>query len=157
MPHVSSDDQKEQDQEVVEFLNELRVILPGVQVLFAFLLTVPFSQRFNQLGSSDRAVYFGALLLAAASSAMLIAPSVHARILGSRGDKAWLIRVSNPLAIAGGVFLAAGIGCAIYLVADVLYHSRVAGVTTAALVLVILLSWYAIPIVGRLRGTAERS
>ena len=159
MPQASSDDHDEQvqAQQVLELLNELRVIIPGVQVLFAFLLTVPFSQRFSQLGSTDRGVYFGALLLAAGSSAMLIAPSLHARILGSRGDKAWLIRVSNPLAIAGGTLLAAGIACAVYLVADVLYHSRVAGVTTATVVVVILLTWYAIPIVGRLRGRAERS
>jgi Family of unknown function (DUF6328) len=157
MPRASSDDQDEQEQQVLELLNELRVILPGVQVLFAFLLTVPFSQRFSQLGSTDRAVYFGALLLAAGSSAMLIAPSLHARILGRGGDKAWLIRVSTPLTIAGGTFLAAGIACAVYLVADVLYHSRVAGVTTSVVVVVILLTWYGIPIVGRMRGSAERS
>jgi hypothetical protein len=145
----------DEEQEVIEFLNELRVVLPGVQVLFAFLLTVPFSQRFNQLGGADRAVYFAALLLAAGSSAMLIAPSIHARLTWRHQNKDWLLAVSNPLAVTGGVLLAAGIACALYLVADVLYRSRTAGITTAVLVLVILVVWYGIPIFGRLTGRAQ--
>ncbi|MDQ6617134.1 MAG: DUF6328 family protein [Actinomycetota bacterium] len=144
------------EQEVLEFLNELRVVLPGVQVLFAFLLTVPFSPRFNQLGRTDRAVYFAALLLAAGSSAMLIAPSIHARLTWRRRNNAWLLAVSNPLAVAGGFMLAAGIACAVYLVADVLYHSPVAGATSAGVVLVILVTWYGIPLFGRLTGRSSR-
>ncbi len=135
------------EQEVVELLNELRVVLPAVQVLFAFLLTVPFSARFTQLGGTDRAIDFAALLLTAGSSALLIAPSVHARVTWHRRGKQWLLAVSNPLAIAGGGLLSAGIACAVYLIADVLYHSRIAGITTAGVVLVILVTWYGIPIV----------
>jgi hypothetical protein len=152
MPKGNEDDT---EQEVIEFLNELRVVLPGVQVLFAFLLTVPFSQRFNQLGATDRAVYFAALLLAAGSSAMLIAPSIHARLTWRHQDKAWLLAVSNPLAVTGGMLLAAGIACALYLVADVLYQSQTAGITTVLVVAVIFVVWYGIPIVGRLTGRAE--
>jgi hypothetical protein len=154
MPQAKEDDQHE-EQEVIEFLNELRVVLPGVQVLFAFLLTVPFSQRFNQLHPGDRAVYFAALLLAAASSITLIAPSIHARLTWRHQNKAWLLSVSNPLAIAGGTFLAAGIACALYLVADVLYRSRTAAITSVVVVALILVTWYGIPLVGRLTGRAE--
>ena len=68
------------DRELIELLNELRVALPGVQVLFAFLLTVPFSQRFTTLGSSERREYFLAILLTALSSAFLIAPSAQHRM-----------------------------------------------------------------------------
>jgi hypothetical protein len=140
------------DQKVLELLNELRVILPGVQVLFAFLLTVPFSQRFGQLDRTDRAVYFAALLLAAGSSAMLIAPSIHTRLGRRQTDKAWILAVSNPLAVAGGTMLAAGISCAVYLVSDLLYRSTVAAITTALVTLVILLSWYGIPFYCRRRA-----
>src|SRR4051812_38856828 len=94
-------------QEVVVLLNELRVLLPGVQVLFAFLLTVPFSQRFGQLSRVDRAVYFAALLLAAGSSVLLIAPSIHARLSWRDQDSEWLLRLSNPLAVAGSALLGA--------------------------------------------------
>jgi hypothetical protein len=145
-------EERSDDQKVVELLNELRVILPGVQVLFAFLLTVPFSQRFDQLDRTDRAVYFAALLLAAGSSAMLIAPSVHARLARREEDKAWILAMSNPLAVAGGTMLAAGISCAVYLVSDMLYRSGVAAVATAGVTLVILATWYGVPFVCRRRA-----
>jgi hypothetical protein len=145
------------DQELVELLNELRVVLPGVQVLFAFLLTVPFSQRFTQLTSRDKAVYFAALLFAAAASAMLIAPSVHARLTWHHHDKGWLLRVSNPLMIAGSCFLLGGIACAIYLVADLLYQSSAAAIATAIVVLVLLTTWYGIPLVHRRASRRERA
>jgi hypothetical protein len=137
------------DQEVVELLNELRVALPGVQVLFAFLLTVPFSQRFTQLTSQDRAVYFAALLCAAAASALLIAPSVHARLSRGRDDTDWLLQISKPLMLAGSFFLMCGIGCAIYLVADVLYQSVAAGIVAGATVAIIVTTWFGIPLIHR--------
>jgi hypothetical protein len=138
------------DRELIELLNELRVALPGVQVLFAFLLTVPFSQRFSQLTSKDRAVYFAALGCAAAASALLIAPSIHARVIQRPEDREWLLRVSSPLMLAGSCFLMGGIACAIYLVADVLYRSAVAGIAAAVTVVVILWTWFGIPYFHRL-------
>ncbi|MDQ1499037.1 MAG: hypothetical protein QOI86_2377 [Actinomycetota bacterium] len=146
MPQADDD-----EQEVIEFLNELRVVLPGVQVLFAFLLTVPFSARFGQLRPIDRDVYFAALLLAAGSSAMLMAPSVHARLNWRHQDKRRLIALSNPLAITGSGLLAAGIACSIYLIADVLYRSTAAAVTGALVTAVILGTWFAIPLCDRRR------
>jgi hypothetical protein len=148
-------DGKEVNEEVIELLNELRVVLPGVQVLFAFLLTVPFSQRFDRLRPGDRAVYFAALLLAAASSVLLIAPSVYARLTWRHQDKTRMLRLANPLAIWGSVFLAGGIGCAVYLIGDVLYRSPLAGMATAGVVLLIVVTWYGIPLIDRLRGAGE--
>jgi hypothetical protein len=143
------------EQEVIEFLNELRVVLPGVQVLFAFLLTVPFSARFGQLRRIDRDVYFAALLLAAGSSVLLIAPSVHARLNWRHQDKGRLIALSNPLAIIGSGLLAAGIACSIYLIADVLYRSTAAAVAAALVTLLILVTWFALPLRDRRRHPAE--
>src|SRR4051812_19684401 len=88
------------DRELIELLNGLRIALPGVQVLFAFLLTVPFSQRFERLTSFDRGVYFVSLLSAAVSSAMFIAPSAYHRLRFRRGDKERLIQTANHQAIA---------------------------------------------------------
>jgi hypothetical protein len=139
----------------MELLNELRVLLPGVQVLFAFLLTVPFTQRFSELDRIDRGVYFSALLFAAAASALLIAPSVHARITWHRLDRHWLVEVSNHLAIWGSVLLAAGMACAVYLIADVLYRSSVAALFTAAVVVLMLVTWYVIPLA--VRGSRAKS
>jgi hypothetical protein len=142
-------DDEDVEQEVVELLNELRVALPGVQVLFAFLLTVPFSQRFTQLTSLDRAVYFAALLCAAVASALLIAPSVHARLSRGREDYDWVLRISRPLMLAGSFFLMCGIGCAIYLVTDVLYRSVAAGIVAGATVVIIVTTWFGIPLIHR--------
>lgn len=145
-------DEDTTEEEVVELLNELRVVLPGVQVLFAFLLTIPFSQRFQQLKPSDRGVYFAALLLTATSTACLIAPSTYARVTWRHRTKRRLLKVANPLAIWGTVFLAAGIGCAVYLIGDFLYHSPVASIATGAVMFVIVVLWYGLPIYDRLRA-----
>jgi hypothetical protein len=147
-----TDKKVDQEQEVIELLNELRVVLPGVQVLFAFLLTVPFSQRFQTLTAADRNIYFAALLLAAASSVLLIAPSVYARLTWRHQSKARLLALSNPLAIWGSVLLAGGIGCAVYLIGAVLYRSALAGFATAGVVLLILVTWFGLPLLDRLRG-----
>ncbi|MEA3217114.1 MAG: hypothetical protein QOJ19_3270 [Acidimicrobiia bacterium] len=140
-------DQSRQDrEEVIELLNELRVLLPGVQVLFAFLLTVPFTQRFSELERADKGVYFSALVLAAAASVLLIAPSLHARLTWQRLDRRALIDVSNQLTVLGSILLAAGMACAVYLIADVLYRSRIAAVSAAAVVVLVAFAWYGLPL-----------
>ena len=148
---MTEDKSERLDRELVELLNELRVVLPGVQVLFAFLLTVPFSQRFTTLTTTNRAVYFAALFLAAGASALLMAPSVYARLIWRRHQKERLLAISNPLAIAGSALLAAGIGCAIYLVADLLYKSLVAAVATAVIVALMAVTWFGLPLLDRIR------
>jgi len=97
------------DRELIELLNELRVALPGVQVLFGFLLTVPFSQGWSKVTDTERLVFFGTFLSTALATALLIAPSAQHRILWRAGDKEALLKRANALAILGTMFLALSI------------------------------------------------
>src|SRR5918992_965001 len=109
----SEDSQKSRrDRELMELLNELRVALPGVQVLFAFLLTVPFTQRFAAVTTSQKNVYFAAVLTASAATAFLIAPTAYHRIRFREGDKEQMLQTSSRLAIVGTIFLALSVSCA---------------------------------------------
>ena len=83
------------DRNMGELLQELRVALPGVQVLFAFLLTVPFASGFTNLTADQRDLYFGVLMATAISSALLIAPSALHRVLFRQRDKNFLVKLSN--------------------------------------------------------------
>jgi hypothetical protein len=143
------------DRNLSELLNELRVALPGVQVLFAFLLVVPFNQRFVDVTSFQKTIYFITLLCAAAASAFLISPSVHHRIMFRRQDKAHLVKTANRSAIVGLSFLAVAMTGAILLVTDVLFGPATVAITATAVALMFGLVWYAVPL-RRLRAT-ERS
>jgi hypothetical protein len=133
------------DRELIELLNELRVALPGVQVLLAFLLTVPFTQRFTELGSGDRGIYFVAVIAAALASACFIAPSAHHRVRFRQGVKESIIRTANVCAIVGMVFVAVAVGASAYLVTDLLYAGGVAAIVGGGLVAVTLLLWFLVP------------
>jgi hypothetical protein len=135
------------DRELIELLNELRVALPGVQVLFAFLLTIPFTNKFSDLSRVDTAVYFAALLLCALASGFLIAPSAHHRLSFRSGAKEGLVVWSNRLAIAGIVALALAIVASVSLVADVLYGEAVRIPLTIGLLLGVALLWIVFPLV----------
>jgi hypothetical protein len=132
------------DRELIELLNELRVALPGVQVLFAFLLILPFQQRFEQLGELDRDVYFGAFLATTLATALLIAPSVFHRIRFRDTDKEWLIQMSNRLALAGTFFIAVAIVCTTFVITDVLFGGLAAVLVTAGAAVVFGVLWYGI-------------
>jgi predicted membrane channel-forming protein YqfA (hemolysin III family) len=134
------------DRELIELLNELRVVLPGVQVLFAFLLPVPFTQRWTEVDAFGRNVFFVTLLLAAAATALLIAPSAFHRIRFRRRDKRHMLAIANGFAIAGLLLLAAAMTGAVLLVSDLLF-TRGAAITVAALTGgVFLLVWFAVPL-----------
>ena len=134
------------DRELLELLNELRVALPGVQVLFAFLLVVPFQQRFATVTSFQKTVYFVTLLLAAASCAFLIAPSAHHRILFRAREKRHLLLTANRLAVAGIGFLAAAIVGVLTLITDYLYGTTTTIIVTAAAAGLFAGLWYAVPL-----------
>ncbi|HEV3485902.1 MAG TPA: DUF6328 family protein, partial [Vicinamibacterales bacterium] len=110
------EDKQRLDRELMELLNELRVALPGVQVLFAFLLTVPFTQRFPTVTSTQKHAYFASILCTAAASALLMAPTAYHRISFRGGDKERLVVTSTRLTIAGMAFLAAAIVLVIWVV-----------------------------------------
>jgi hypothetical protein len=140
------------DRELGELLQELRVMLPGVQVLFAFLLTVPFSQRFGRLTRAEEALFLAALISAAVASALLIAPSAFHRILFRERDKEWLITFSNRLALGGTAALAVSMTCALFLVAEFIYGSALASGVAAGMGTAFILLWYALPLARRMRG-----
>jgi Kef-type K+ transport system membrane component KefB len=137
------------DRELMELLNELRVVLPGVQLLLAFLLTAPFQQRFAQLPGTLRNAFFASIACATLATALLIAPSAHHRLRWRTGEKDRLLRIANREAIWGTVFLAAAIVLALYVITNVLFATWVATLTAAVAVVVFAWFWYALPLVGR--------
>ncbi len=147
------------DRELIELLNELRVALPGVQVLFAFLLIVPFSNGWSDVTEVQRYVYFVAFLCAAVSSAFLIAPSTYHRLRWREGDKEHMLVTANRLAIAGAVFLAAGMTAAVFLITDVLFDNEWAALVTAVIGGTFAWLWFGLALLreAREQGRARRS
>ena len=138
------------DRELIEFLNELRVALPGVQVLFAFLLGVPFTQRFSQVTDLQKDVYFVTFLCAAVATALLIAPSAYHRLEWRQGDKEHLLIVSNRFAIAGTTFLALSISGTVFVVTDMLFNETSAAVVAGLTAAFFGWFWYGLPLLRRL-------
>lgn len=134
------------DRNLGELLQELRVALPGVQVLFAFLLAVPFQQNFTKITQFEKYVYFATLLLTALSAALLIAPSAYHRLTFRYQQKHRLVFVSNRLAIAGLGTLALAMTCAIMLITDVLFGTAATVVTTVAALLMYIVLWAVLPL-----------
>ena len=130
------------DRELIELLNELRVALPGVQVLFAFLLAVPFSRGYAQVTKFEKVAFFVALIATALSSALLIAaPSFH-RLRFRVEDKGNIVILGNRLAIAGFFFLAVAMVSAVLTVTTFLFGRTTGNATAACMALVFALLWY---------------
>jgi len=125
-------------------------VLPGVQVLFAFLLAVPFSSRFGEVDDFERDVYFVALLLSAVSTSLLLAPSIQHRILFRREQKLYLVNLGNSLTIAGMTALALAIVLSLVLVAHFLFGPGAAWAAGGLAFGAFALLWYAVPIERRL-------
>ena len=134
------------NRELIELLNELRVALPGVQVLFAFLLAVPFTQRFDQVTDLQKDAYMVALLSTLAGSVFLIAPSAYHRIRFRDRDKESLLQISNVFAIVGMVFLAVGMTAVVFLVTDLLFKDAVTAVLTALTAALFAVVWFVLPL-----------
>jgi amino acid transporter len=134
--------------ELIELLNELRVALPGVQVLFAFLLAVPFAQGFTRVTDFQRALYFTVIALTAVSLALLIAPSAWHRLRFRQQDKERILRASNTMSIAGLGFLALAMVGAVMLIADFIYTPTLTIVSGVVAALVYGALWYVLPLAG---------
>ena len=143
------------DRNLVELMGELRVALPGVQVLFAFLLVVPFNQGFRRTTQFEKDLYFAALLCTLLAAILLIAPTVIHRLEFGRGQKGYVVRAANPLTIAGLVVFAIAMTCAIALVTHYLFGGATAIVTTAVVVLAFSMTWFVLPLLRR-RAAARR-
>jgi hypothetical protein len=134
------------DRHLAELMQEVRVAQTGVQVLFGFLLIVPFNARFDALGAGERGLYFATLASACAAAMLLIAPSSHHRILFRCGDKEYIVRMANRYAIAGLACVALAMVGALLLVADVILGSPAAGVAGAVASGAALWCWYVQPL-----------
>ncbi|HZV72455.1 MAG TPA: DUF6328 family protein [Conexibacter sp.] len=134
------------NRELIELLNELRVALPGVQVLFAFLLAVPFQARFGGTTTFQRDVYFAGLAFALVATAFLIAPTAMHRLNFRVHDKEAIILISNRLVIAGTGFLALAMISVTALISDVLFGATAAIVASALSTLLFALLWVVVPL-----------
>jgi archaellum biogenesis protein FlaJ (TadC family) len=143
------------DRELMELLNELRVALPGVQFLFAFLLVVPFQHPGDQLTDFQRDVYFVTLLAAAVATGLLIAPAAQHRVLFRQHDKEALLQRSNRSAFLGLTVLAVAIVGAVLLVTDVVFDLTLAWVTAVAIGAFLVWWWLAVPLWHRARNGME--
>jgi Family of unknown function (DUF6328) len=138
------------DRNLEELLQGLRVALPGVQVLFAFLLVLPFQAGFS-VTSFQKDVYFATLLCVTISSILLIAPTPRHRLLFRHDEKAWIVFAGNRLVIVGLAFLGIGIVGAILLISDFLFGTATAAVASSAVALAVLWAWFGSPLARRIR------
>ena len=141
------------DRELIELLNGLRVILPGVQVLLAFLLTVPFSSGFQEATETDRAVYFVCVLLTVGAIGALTMPAAYHRIRFRQGDKERMLRLSNTFAIAGLALLTVAMATVVFLITSVVYSAAAAIPVSLAVLVVLSVSWFAIPVFRRVEDS----
>jgi Family of unknown function (DUF6328) len=154
-PDDRSKEERKRDRQMMELLNELRVALPGVQILFAFLLTVPFSARYGDLSFFQRDVFYATLICTALSTACLIAPSAAHRLRFHQSERAWIIESANRMSIAGLVFLALSIGGAVLLITDVMFDGTRVIVYSGAVFLVVVLLWFVRPLARHARGRSS--
>jgi hypothetical protein len=143
------------DRNLGELLQELRVALPGVQVLFAFLLAVPFQQNFEKVSQFEKRIYFATLLLTALSAALLIAPTAYHRLTFRYQQKHRLVFISNRLAIGGLAALALAMTCAILLITHLLFGSVATIVTTVFALGMFIFLWAVLPLKRRLKYRDE--
>jgi hypothetical protein len=142
------------DRNLSELLQELRVALPGVQVLFAFLLAVPFQQGFEKITAFQKGAYFGTLVCTAIAAVMLISPSAYHRLTFRYQQKRRLVYYANRFSIVGLVFLALAMTGAIMLITDVLFGGTATALMTAAALLFFGFFWFALPLQRRFRLAA---
>jgi len=152
---VTEDRQDQRNRQLLELLNELRVAMPGVQVLFGFLLTVPFQQRFSQTTGGQRTIYTVALVSAAVASALLIAPGALHRVTFRARQKAFIIQWGSWQFIGGLAALAVAMSCSVLLVLDFLYQDATPVVIVAALAILYVGLWFVLGVYRRLRGKRD--
>jgi hypothetical protein len=141
---------------VTDLLNELRVAGAGIQVMFAFLLVVPFNAGWQRTSVFDRWVYFVALLCIAIAAVLLIAPSVHHRLLFRQRERDYLVRVGTRLAIVAAAFLAVGLSGIMVLISNFVFGTLAAIVAGVAAAIVVCATWFALPLVRRRAGAKRR-
>jgi hypothetical protein len=150
-----SEEQVKRDRQMAELLQELRIALPGVQILFAFLLTVPFAQGFTKVTNFQRDLYFATLLATTASTICLIAPSATHRLRFHQRERAYIVESANRLLIAGLVFLAIAMVCAVTLITDYLFGLGDSWIWPLLVALALLGMWFVRPLIRHARGRSS--
>ena len=141
------------DRELDEFLSEVRVVLPAVTVLFAFLLTIPFTFRFEQLPTAGRTAYFVAFITTATAIVLLLGETGYHRLRSRPYDKRAMLRTSSRQTLAALALLTVGLSAVVYLVTSVLYGSALATGFTASLGLLAVVTWFLLPLQRRWSGS----
>ena len=147
----SDAEQERLNRELSEMLQEVRVAMPGVQLLFGFLLAVPFNQRFGQTTSAERGIYLFTLLCSAAASALFIAPTAFHRLLFRQRDKPAIIAFGSRMVIAALVALALAMTGSVLLVTSFLFANSVAALATIGVFLGFAWLWFGLPLLRRAR------
>jgi Family of unknown function (DUF6328) len=142
-------EEEKRDRQMLELLNELRVALPGVQILFAFLLTAPFAQGFQRVTETQKNLFYAALLATAASTICLIAPSATHRLRFHKSDRTFIVESANRYLIAGLVFMGVAIVLAVAMVTDFLYDHWIVWVAPSAVAVALAVTWFIRPLLRR--------
>lgn len=137
------------DRNLAELLQELRVAGLGVQVLFGFLLSLPFTNRFDRLSQGQRELYLGTLVLAAIATALLLGPVAYHRLVFRRGQKERLVRAANVMAVAGLAAVGLAVSAAVLLVTGYVTSALPAALITAFVTCMFGLLWFAFPLTRR--------
>jgi hypothetical protein len=142
-------EEEKRNRQMLELLNELRVALPGVQILFAFLLTAPFAQGFQRITETQKNLFYAALLATAASTICLIAPSATHRLRFHKSDRAFIVESANRYLIAGLAFMGIAIVLAVAMVTDFLYDHWIVWVAPSAVAAALAVFWFIRPLLRR--------
>jgi membrane-bound acyltransferase YfiQ involved in biofilm formation len=147
----TEEEQERLNRQMMELLNELRVAMPGVQILFGFLLTVPFQQRFARVTDFQQTVYFVTLVMAAVAAAFLIAPSAYHRVTFEQQEKPNIIQIGTGQMLVGLAALAVAMNGAVLLVTDVLFAAGTVTVTVVLLSSLYFTLWFGFGVVRRIQ------
>ena len=139
------------DRELGELLEEIRVLLPGVEILFGFLIILPFSEGFGRIGGYERGVYLASLLAVACGLALCVAPTTYHRLRFREGDKERLLVAANRMVIAAAVLIAIGIVLSVYLVVQAIVPGSWAAFIAGAMAAWFAWFWFGFPLLRRAR------
>ncbi|HEY6566060.1 MAG TPA: DUF6328 family protein [Actinomycetota bacterium] len=134
------------DRELIEFLNELRVVLPGVQVLFAFLLTLPFTSYWPEADPEVRVAYVIAFYSIALAAVLMMTVSSFHRLRFRQGDKERILRASNRLIMAGIACLAVGMVAVSWMISEILFAQGTANIIGVIAALLVIVLWFILPL-----------
>ena len=146
-PEDRDRDERKRDRQMIELLNELRVALPGVQILFAFLLTVPFSVRFEKLTLFQRDVYFVTLMATLVSTACLIAPSAAHRVRFHKGERPWIVESAHRMMLGGLAALVVALTGSVLLICDLLFDGLRVWLYSGLVACLLVGLWFVRPLI----------